>query len=50
MQIIYKNIKIELVWAAPKQIDVYINGFPRLCRATVAQCMKQARTIIDRGY
>jgi hypothetical protein len=50
MTVTHKGIEIELVWNAPRVIDVYINGFPRVCRSTVAQCMKEAKAIIDRGY
>ena len=50
LKISYKGCTIELVPVVERQIDVYINGFPRICRNTVAQCMREAKAIIDRGY
>ena len=45
----YKSNKIELVYNAPRVIDVYINDIPRICRSNVWECMKDAKAIIDGG-
>ena len=46
--IVYKGATIELVPVAFRQIDVYINSIPRICRNTSFECVRDAKAIIDR--
>jgi hypothetical protein len=45
----YNGSEFELIWNAPKVIDVYINGAPRFCGIDTWDCVRKAKAIIDQA-
>jgi hypothetical protein len=43
----YRGHTISVVYVAPKQFDVYVDDIPRICRNSPAECVRDARKIID---